>query len=50
MSLAQRANIQRRLYERLFYLDDEDEMGKLEAAGRHSEPKKCLGVVDNAAK
>ena len=39
-----------RLYQRLFYLDDEDEMGKLEAAGVHTDPQKCLGVVDNAAK
>jgi hypothetical protein len=44
------ANIQMQLYGRVFYLDDEDDMGKLEAAGGHTDPKKCLGVVGNAAK
>ena len=44
------ANIQMQLYGRVFYLDDEDEMGKLEAAGGHTDPKKCPGVVGNAAK
>ena len=44
------ANIQMQLYGRVFYLDDEDEMGKLEAAGGHTDPKKCPGVVGNADK
>ena len=44
------ANIQMQLYGRVFYLDDEDEMGKLEAAGGHTDPKKCPGIVGNAAK
>ena len=44
------ANIQMQLYCRVFYLDDEDEMGKLESAGGHTDPEKCPGVVGNAAK
>jgi len=40
-------NIQLQLYGRLFYLADNDDMKKLEAAGGHSNPKKCPSVVGN---
>ena len=44
------ANIQLQLFGRVFYLDDNDDMQKLEKAGGHSNPEKCPGVVGNAAK
>ena len=43
------ANVQMKLYGRVFYLEDNDEMEKLEAAGGHTDPEKCIGVVGNAA-
>jgi C_GCAxxG_C_C family probable redox protein len=44
------ANIQYQLYGRLFYMADDDEMGKFEKAGGHSDPKKCPDIVGRAAK
>jgi len=43
-------NIQFQIYGRPFYLEDPDEMQKLEEAGGHSNPEKCPRVVGNAAK
>ena len=43
-------NIQFQIYGRPFYLEDPDEMKKLEEAGGHSNPEKCPRVVGNAAK
>ena len=43
-------NVQLQLYGRLFYLADDDDMKKLEAAGGHSNPDKCPGVVGKAAR
>jgi hypothetical protein len=44
------ANIQHRLFGRTYYLDDADEMQKFNAAGGHSDPKKCPSMVGNAAR
>ena len=44
------ANIQLQLYNRFFYLEDEDEFRKLEEAGAHSDPEKCPRIVGNAAR
>ena len=44
------ANIQLQLYNRFFYLEDEDEFRKLEEAGAHSNPEKCPRIVGNAAR
>ena len=43
------ANIQLQLYGRVFYLEDPEEMQKLEEAGAHSNPEKCPRIVGNAA-
>jgi hypothetical protein len=43
------ANIQLQLYGRAFYLEDPEEMKKLEEAGAHSNPEKCPRIVGNAA-
>lgn len=43
-------NVQLQLYGRVFYLADDDDMKKLEAAGGHSNPKKCPGVVGISSK
>ena len=43
-------NVQLQLYGRVFYLADNDDMKKLEAAGGHSNPEKCPGVVGISAK
>jgi hypothetical protein len=44
------ANIQLQIYGRTFYLEDPDDMQKLEEAGGHSNPEKCPHIVGNAAK
>jgi len=44
------ANVQMSLFSRVFYLGDDDDMRKFEAAGGHTDPQKCLGVVGNGAK
>ena len=44
------ANIQRQLYGRIFWLDDEEEFQKLDKAGGHSDPEKCPRIVGNAAR
>ena len=42
-------NIQRQLYGRFFYLEDEDEFKKMDEAGGHSYPEKCPRIVGNAS-
>lgn len=44
------ANIQRQLFGRFFYVMDPDEANKLEEAGAHSDPTKCLQVVGSAVR
>jgi hypothetical protein len=44
------ANIQQQLYGRIFYLPDQQEFQKLEAAGGHSDLQKCPRIVGNAAR
>lgn len=41
-------NIQRQVYDRFFYL--EDEFKKLDEAGGHSNPEKCPRIVGNATR
>ncbi len=43
------AGIMIQKYGRPFYLNDPDEFGKLEAAGGHTDPQKCVDVVGKAA-
>lgn len=43
-------SIQYQLFDRLFYVADEDQMQKFEDAGGHSDPKKCPDIVGKAAK
>ena len=43
-------NIQRQLYGRFFYLEDEDEFRKMDEAGGHSNPEKCPRIVGNASR
>jgi hypothetical protein len=42
--------IQTKLYGRIYYLSDPDEMQKFLKAGGHSDPTKCIRVVGNASK
>ena len=44
------ANIQRKLFGRLYWVTDPDEAAKFEAAGAHSDPDKCMDVVGDAAR
>ncbi|NPV92483.1 MAG: C_GCAxxG_C_C family protein [Firmicutes bacterium] len=39
-----------KLYGRMFYFEDPDEFKKFEAAGCHTDPSKCVGIVGNAAR
>jgi len=43
-------NIQRQLYDRIFWLEDMQEIEKMEEAGGHSNPKKCPGIAGNAVR
>ncbi len=44
------ANIIAQLFGRIYYFEDPDEWKKFEEAGCHTDPKKCVGVVGNAAR
>ncbi len=44
------SHIQTRLFGRFYYIKDEDEFEKFEAAGAHSAPDKCCHIVGNAAR
>ena len=44
------ANIQFQTFGRLYYLEDMDEFGKMEAAGGHSDPQKAPRIVGTAAR
>jgi C_GCAxxG_C_C family probable redox protein len=44
------ANIQRKLFGRLYWVTDPDEAAKFEAAGAHIDPDKCMDVVGDAAR
>lgn len=44
------ANIQRKLFGRLYWVTDPDESAKFEAAGAHIDPDKCMDVVGDAAR
>lgn len=44
------ANMQRKLFGRLYWVTDPDEAAKFEAAGAHSDPDKCMDVVGDAAR
>ena len=43
-------NIHRQLFGRFYYAKDPDEADKLEKAGAHSDPTKCVHIVGNAAR
>jgi len=44
------SQIHRRLFGRIFYLNDEEEMRKFDDLGGHSDPNKCRRIVGNTAK
>jgi len=43
-------HIQAQLFGRVYYLADPDELEKFEAAGGHTDPKKCVNIIGNAAR
>jgi C_GCAxxG_C_C family probable redox protein len=44
------ASIMAQLFGRIYYFEDMDEFTKFEKAGAHTDPKKCVSVVGNAAR
>ena len=44
------ATIQQRLFGRVYWITDPDEMAKFDAAGAHSDLDKCMDVVGDASR
>jgi len=44
------AAIQQQLFNRFYYIEDQEEFAKFEKAGAHTDPQKCVDVVGTATR